>query len=264
MALRNARQVVVFSGAGVSAQSGIPTFRDEDGFWKRFPPEQFANWRGLLRTAATNPRRVAEFVYNVISPIAAAKPNEAHLAITRMEQYVSATVVTQNIDRLHQLAGSTRVLEVHGSLFDIQDVSTGKKIRQFQHHDLAAVAALLKEYMDKERSILSLLNSLRQFYSFDLNINCRPDIVLFGDDLPEPTWSDACRSAEQCDVLLSVGTSGAVYPAAMIPEYASAAGATIINIDPQPCDGYWLQGTAGEMVPRLVKAAWESDQNRDE
>src|SRR5262245_19479436 len=114
-ALRRARHVVVFTGAGVSAESGIPTFRDAGGFWQEFPPEEFANWAGLLKIAALHPHRLAEFLLAVIEPIAAARPNAAHRAIADLERHMNVTVVTQNIDALHQAGGSTVVKEVHGT-----------------------------------------------------------------------------------------------------------------------------------------------------
>ena len=117
--LRSAREVVVFTGAGVSAESGIPTFRDDDGFWQHFPVDDFATWKGLVHTAIYKPRRVAEFIHAVVRPIAEAKPNAAHKAIADMERHVGVTVVTQNIDNLHREAGSTIVHEVHGSLFEV-------------------------------------------------------------------------------------------------------------------------------------------------
>src|SRR5215469_11640115 len=125
LALRKARRVVVFSGAGISADSGIPTFRDADGFWQRFPPERFATWGGLLDTALTEPRSVAEFVLNVVEPIAKAETNAGHLAVAQLDRRVETTVVTQNIDGLHQAAGSQDVLEIHGSLLEVVDASSG-------------------------------------------------------------------------------------------------------------------------------------------
>jgi len=98
--LRSAREVVVFTGAGVSAESGIPTFRDDEGFWQHFPVEEFATWRGLVRTAVRRPRRLADFIHAMLHPIAAAKPNAGHRAISEMEKHVGVTVVTQNIDML--------------------------------------------------------------------------------------------------------------------------------------------------------------------
>ena len=109
----------MFTGAGVSAESGIPTFRDDEGFWQHFPVDEFATWKGLVRTAIRQPRRVAEFIHAVLQPIAVAKPNAGHRVIAEMEKHVGVTVVTQNIDNLHQEAGSTIVHEIHGSLFEV-------------------------------------------------------------------------------------------------------------------------------------------------
>ena len=97
LALRKAKRVVIFSGAGISAESGIPTFRDTDGFWKRFPPEQFATWGGLAKTALTNPRAVAEFFLNVVEPIAKAVPNAGHQAVAQLQSHVDIVGGLQGI-----------------------------------------------------------------------------------------------------------------------------------------------------------------------
>src|SRR5262245_20836454 len=126
--IRTARRLVVFTGAGVSAESGIPTFRDDDGFWQRFPPEQFARWDGLLQTAAVRPAQLAEFFQAVLEPIGTARPNAAHLTIANLERLTPVTVITQNVDGLHQAAGSSRVREVHGSFFQVVSLH-GRAIR---------------------------------------------------------------------------------------------------------------------------------------
>ena len=243
---------MVFTVAGVSAESGIPTFRDADGFWQRFPPETFATWDGLLRTALTRPRLLAEFVLNVVEPIASAEFNPAHAAIAELARHVPVTVVTQNIDGLHQAAGSGNVLEVHGSLLEVSDVSTGRIVHRFQRSELAAIADSLKQYVAGKQSFLALLAKLRRQYPLDWRGRHRPNLVLFGDALAEPAWTKACNAVDDCDVLLSVGTSGAVYPAAMLPARAGERGATVVTVDPQPASGYWLQGTAVEVLPTLV------------
>src|SRR5262245_22170527 len=127
--LRAARNIVAFTGAGISVASGIATFRDPSGLWNKFPPEDFANWRGLMRAALLQPRRLAEFLLSVLEPIARARPNAAHAALLELEQSRGLTVVTQNIDGLHQAAGSIRVLEVHGSILEIVDVFKGTLLR---------------------------------------------------------------------------------------------------------------------------------------
>lgn len=256
LALRNAKRVVVFTGAGVSAESGIPTFRDADGFWQRFPPETFATWDGLLRTALTRPRLLAEFVLNVVEPIASAELNPAHAAIAQLARHVPVTVVTQNIDGLHQAAGSDRVLEIHGSLLEVNDVSTGRIVHRFDRQELAEIADSLKKYVAGDQSIMGLLAKLKRQYPLDWRGRQRPNLVLFGDALAEPAWTNACNAVDECDVLLSVGTSGSVYPAAMLPARAGERGATVITVDPQRAPGCWLQGTAAEILPTLLSDAF--------
>lgn len=256
LALRKSKRIVVFTGAGISAESGIPTFRDTDGFWQRFPPEQFATWSGLLTTAVTKPLSVAEFILNVVDPIATARPNPAHQAVAQLEQHAKTTVVTQNIDGLHQTAGSANVYEIHGSLLEVIDTSTGKLVRRFEREDLRRIAESLRKYTLKENSALSLIWELKKQYPFDWLGRHRPNLVLFGDNLAEPAWSNACQAVDECDLLLSVGTSGAVYPAAMLPNQAANAGAIVVTIDPQFSHGCWLQGNAGTVLPKLVDDAF--------
>jgi NAD-dependent deacetylase len=258
LALRQAERVVVFTGAGISADSGIPTFRDADGFWQRFPPEHFATWRGLLETALTEPRSVAEFVLNVVEPIAKAEANSGHLALARLDHRVQTTVVTQNIDGLHQSAGSQNVLEIHGSLLEVVDVSTGELVTRFDRQELVRIADTLRKYASQESSLFAFLRNMRRLYPLDWRGRHRPNLVLFGDAMAEPAWTKARQAVEECDVLLSVGTSGAVYPAAMLPTQAADAGATVIAVDPQPTEGCWLAGTATEVLPKLTSDAFGS------
>lgn len=259
LALRRARRVVVFTGAGISAESGIPTFRDAGGFWHRFPPETFATWDGVLRTALTQPRLLAEFVLNVVEPIARAAYNPAHAAIAQLQRHVPTTVVTQNIDGLHQAAGSTGVLEIHGSLLEVVDVVSGDVVHRFRREDLSAIADTLQRYVAGVDSTVTLLMKLRRQYPWDWRGRHRPNLVLFGDALAEPAWTDACRVVDECDVLVSVGTSGAVYPAAILPARAASHGGAVISIDPQPAEGCWLQGAAGDVLPVVLRDAFGPD-----
>lgn len=256
LALRNARKVVVFTGAGISAESGIPTFRDDDGFWQRFPPEQYASWTGLLQMTVSKPHSVAEFVLNVVEPIAKATVNAGHRAVADLQQRIPTTVVTQNIDGLHQSAGSEAVLEIHGSLLEVVDLSTGKLVRNLDRSDLSKIADTLRSYVERETSAMRLLWNLRKHYPLDWLWRHRPNLILFGDALAEPAWTSACQAVRECDVLLSVGTSGAVLPAALLPAEAAAAGATVVTVDPHPNDGCWLEGKAGEVLPRLMTDAF--------
>jgi NAD-dependent deacetylase len=255
--LRSAREVVVFTGAGVSAESSIPTFRDDDGFWQHFPVDDFATWKGLVCTAAYRPRRVAEFIHAVIRPIAEAKPNAAHQAIADMERHVGVTIVTQNIDNLHQEAGSTIVHEVHGSLFEVT--------RRGRFHQLLSRRQLIRmaDRLDRARRrwfvLPRTLLAVRPMAGLGLRGLHLPRIVLFGDAMAEPAWSNSLAAAQACDCMIQVGTSGNVWPAAMLPQEAKSGGATVIIIDPN-CGGgdVWLRGTAATVLPQLVEAAFGS------
>ena len=161
-------------------ESGIPTFRDADGFWQRFPPEHYATWNGLLTTVLTQPLSVAEFVLNVVEPVAKAEPNAGHHAIVRMEQRVKTTVITQDIDGLHQTAGSNEVLEVHGSLLEVVDTSTGELVKRFGRKDLTRIAECLHQYTGKQQSAEIFVSELQQKFPFDWMGRHRPNDVLLG------------------------------------------------------------------------------------
>jgi NAD-dependent deacetylase len=255
--LREAKHVVVFSGAGASAESGIPTFRDEGGLWSHFPPEQFATPQGLIKNAATDPRRAAEFVHALLAPIAAASPNDGHKAVAEIERHVRVTVITQNVDGLHQDAGSRTVHEVHGSVFGIV-TGDGSPVRRIGRDELQGVvrelAAVLADGFTPQRAIAAV----KPILSFDGERLCRPNIVLFGEAMAEPDWGKACEAARDCDCMVLVGTSGVVYPAAMLPEEAKSAGADVIAVGPERAFGdVWLPGTAAQILPALVRAAFD-------
>lgn len=250
--LRSSEHIVVFSGAGMSAESGIPTFRDDEGFWKRFPVDDFATWRGIMRAALRQPRLLAQFVHEVMHPIADAAPNPGHTAIERLEHFTRVTVVTQNIDGLHQAAGNTTTHEIHGSLFEVVD-------RKRRFEKLLSRPQLQRISHGVERSTRSWLPLPRLLWSLRswLGIGWRgihiPNLVLFGDSLAEPAWSMALEAARNCDCMLQVGCSGVVLPAAMLPHEAKANGAVTIAIDPMPTAAdLWLEGGAADVLPRLI------------
>ncbi len=254
--LRSAREVVVFTGAGVSAESGIPTFRDDDGFWKEFPPEVFATWRGLVWSGVRYPQQLADFLYAVLQPIAAAKPNAGHAAIADLERHVGVTVVTQNIDNLHQEAGSTVVHEVHGTLFEII-TRKGRFVRLISRRELLCMAATLDRARRGWFILARTLLAVRPLAGIGLRGLQLPRVVLFGDAMAEPAWTRSLEAARRCDCLIQVGCSGAVLPAAMLPQEAKAGGARIITIDPTPSSGdIWLRGTSATKLPELVQAAF--------
>lgn len=258
--LRNARHVAIFTGAGVSAESGIATFRDADGFWQRFPTEEFANWAGLLKVAALHPRRFAEFLLAVLEPVAVAQPNSAHHAIADLERHVNVTVMTQNIDGLHQAAGSTVVKEMHGTLFELVSATTGRFLRLIPREELWGIVAEIRAASESRLISVKLPAAIRPIFGPGEGGLHRPNLVLFGDAMAEPAWSQSLEAARECDVLLTVGTSGVVYPAATLPIEAKATGAMVIQIDPtEPGGDIWLQGTATQVVPELVRGAFPKE-----
>lgn len=254
--IRLARQLLVFTGAGISAESGIPTFRDDQGLWREFPPNQFATWNGLIATAVFRPRRFAAFVQAVIDPIANAQPNAAHVAIAAAEQHLTITVVTQNIDGLHQEAGSTCVHEVHGSFLEIT-TRPGRRRSLIERRELKVISSSLAKARLSSFVLPSAMRALRQVFGFGRHGIRYPNLVLFGDWLAEPAWSNALKAAQTADCVVQIGCSGIVWPAATLPDRARAAGAKIIAIDPTRADGdIWLQGKATEVVPMLFTAAF--------
>jgi NAD-dependent deacetylase len=199
---------------------------------------------------------LAAFIHAVLQPIAVAKPNAGHRAIAELEKHVGATVVTQNIDNLHQEAGSTIVHEVHGSLFEVV-TGRGRFVRLLSRRELSRMADRLDR---ARRGVLILprtVMAIRPLAGVGLRGLHLPRIVLFNDAMAEPAWTKASEAVRRCDCMIQVGTSGAVMPAAMLPREAKAAGAKIITIDPNEGDGdIWLQGTTAIVLPRLVEMAF--------
>ncbi|MEZ6054789.1 MAG: Sir2 family NAD-dependent protein deacetylase, partial [Planctomycetaceae bacterium] len=179
-ALRRSHDVVVFTGAGMSAESGIATFRDDDGFWRRFPPKEFAKWSGLIKTATTNPRRFGEFLLAILEPIADAEPNAGHRAIADLEQHVNVTIVTQNIDGLHQAAGSTVVKEIHGSLFETMDLRTNRFRDLVSRDEVKQVVENVRRAMTGFLPAPRLMMAVQPLFGVDLQGGHRPNLVLFG------------------------------------------------------------------------------------
>ncbi len=255
--LRDARRMVVFTGAGVSAESGIPTFRDDSGLWQRFPSEQFATLTGLKRAFWRQPRRFAQFMVEFVGPIARAEPNIAHRAIVAFERHVETVVVTQNIDGLHQRAGSTKVREIHGALPELC-TANDEIVRLVPHGDMLRLVKRLRGAATGLFPRLRTMRAMRALVGLSRRGFYRPRVVLFGESLAEPDWRLARNAVEDCDVLLIVGTSQLVLPAAMLPQIARERGAKIIVIDPEaPGDAdAWIAGNATEAVPRLLRAAF--------
>ena len=243
--------VVALTGAGISEESGVPTFRGEGGIWNKYSPTVYANPLGLIFTFITRPHRVSNFITEIYETLLDAKPNPAHVALTELEHMsILSTVITQNIDNLHQKAGSTNIIELHGNLLRFRCTKCGKR------HTLS------------EQEIESLFKRLRSSSRFGLikalfpKCNCggrqRPDVVLFGESLPMNEIERAYTEVSKCNALLIVSTSGVVYPAASLPYYAKKRGAKIIEINPErttfsAISDYVLLGKAGDLLPKIAK-----------
>lgn len=239
-ALRRARHLLVFTGAGVSAESGIPTFRDAlTGLWSKFDPRQLATREAFDR----DPALVWGWYEWRRARVAKAAPNPAHHAIAQMARRVPRlTLVTQNVDDLHERAGSDPV-RLHGSLFAPRccDCLCEGDLPQMTASDDGA-------RLEPPRC--------RQCGG-----RIRPGVVWFGEMLPEAALAAAFEAARSCDLLLSVGTSSVVYPAADIPHAAAASGATVVQVNPvrTPLDSvatFNLRGAAGAVLPELLREAW--------
>jgi NAD-dependent deacetylase len=247
--------VVAFTGAGISVESGIPTFRDPGGLWDRFEPGVFGTWEGLGRLAMSRPDELAGFLSELRRTLASARPGPAHLALARLEQAgLLDAVITQNVDGLHQEAGSRQVIEVHGSFArtvclvcaDRQEVGREAFARDLER----AVVGLHTAFVP---SLAALLPRC---------VNCggpaRPDFVAFGETVQD--FDRAEGLVRHCRALLVVGTSGEVFPAADLPEVAREVGATVLEVAPgstQIVADLRVEGPAGVALPALVRATLE-------
>jgi NAD-dependent deacetylase len=233
--LATANPVACLTGAGVSAESGIPTFRDaQTGLWARFSPEELASPAGFRN----NPSAVWRWYMSRLKAVEDALPNPGHRALADLEQRTSdMTLITQNVDDLHERAGSRRVIHLHGS------------ITRFRCSQCRVPYPL--QPGDRERD-----NPPECPFCSGL---IRPDVVWFGEMLPGSALETAFRAAETCDVMLVVGTSGIVYPAAHLPAIAQQSGAKVIDVNPQPgpisqLADVFLQGPSGQVLPQLLQA----------
>lgn len=241
-AVLSARWLVVLTGAGVSAESGVPTFRDaRTGVWAKHRPEDLATPQAFER----DPALVSRWYDERRTRLAALKPNPGHMALVELQRWAlrrdrGFTLLTQNVDRLHQAAGSVDVVELHGTLWVWRCVSCGVE-REERGAALGAYPVRCE------------CGGLR-----------RPGVVWFGEMLPSQAMEAAERAIERCDLFLSIGTSAVVHPAAGFAQAAKASGARVaeINRDPTPISGlvdWCVQGKSGQTLPALMKAVRERE-----
>jgi NAD-dependent deacetylase len=238
--LARARSVVVVTGAGVSAESGLKTFRDTmEGLWKEFDPQRLATPEAFEADPAT----VTRWYDHRRIGCLAAEPNPGHLALARLEAWLESRgcgflLATQNVDRLHQRAGSRSVVELHGSIVEWRCTATGRKVTPGPEP----------------------MTTFPPPSPFEPGALLRPDVVWFGEMLPFEAFSRAEQASRRCDVFLSVGTSSVVFPAAGLIRTAAAHGAYTVEVnrDETPAS-VWvdaaLRGASGRILPRLVETA---------
>ncbi len=228
--LANARLAVAFTGAGMSAESGVPTFRSTGGIWTRFSPEELASLDAFM----ANPEMVWAWYQSRREAILSCAPNPGHAALAELESLVpTVSIITQNIDGLHREAGSTEVIELHGNIrrnycqtcgtrYDDEEMLVGDRVRR------CACGGLI-----------------------------RPDVVWFGEMLPPDAVRLAERRTMDANVFLSIGTSGVVYPAAGLPIAAREHGAYVVEINPEPTPltpyaHEVIRRPSGEALPEIV------------
>jgi NAD-dependent deacetylase len=234
--LRQAQRVAALTGAGVSAESGVPTFREAlTGLWARFRPEELATPQAFQR----DPRLVWEWYTWRRDLIAGVQPNPGHNALAEMEDLIPHfTLITQNVDGLHRQAGSRNVIELHGNIQHSLCSAERRPVRDWkQSSELPPRCPQCGAYL-------------------------RPDVVWYGEKLPTAALDEAMRAARESQVFFSIGSSSLVQPAASLPLLALERGALVVEINPQQTPlsemaGFCLRGASGMVLPVLVKVVWD-------
>ena len=252
--IASSRNLVAFTGSGISAESGIPTFRDPGGLWDRYDPDTFGSDGVATLGRITEQGRA--FFQEMVDTLERARPNPGHLALAELERMgILSSVITQNIDDLHCEAGNTRVIEVHGNMYRLRCLTCGRTFKLRKGEDLPAMVKGLTEVMNHESIEISQLMPKCQCGGLT-----RFDVVHFGE--PVQDFPQAEHEAQTCDVMLAVGTSGVVTPAALLPGYTKRAGAKLIEVNAtgsyfSSIDDFAIVEKAGEAIPRIVEAVRE-------
>ncbi len=231
-ALRSSRHVCVLTGSGISAESGVPTFREaQTGLWERFDPHELATPEAFLR----DPVLIWNWYRWRRDLVAKVKPNSGHRALVDLQAQVrDFTLITQNVDGLHQRAGSQNVIEFHGNLFEDRCIVEDCVVTE--DYDASATVPTCPA----------------------CGSNLRPGVVWFGEAIPQNALQDSMTAASSCDLFLSIGTSSLVWPAAGLADAARAAGATIVEVNPDTtplsnATDFQLNGNAGTILPELLE-----------
>lgn len=230
--LSERRNAVALTGAGISVESGIPSFRGSQGLWEKYDPMEYATLHAFMRS----PRKVWEMLTEMVALCGDAAPNAAHKGLAALEERgIVRAVITQNVDGLHQAAGSRRVIEYHGSM------------------EALVCVFCWKRYATRERWTPGAVPLC------DCGEILKPNVVLFGEPIPWLAQEQAEEEARTCGVLVVIGTSAQVSPACDIPRIAKESGAAVVEINPEPTaltasvTDIHLQGGASEILRRLMK-----------
>lgn len=229
----NSQKTIALTGAGISVESGIPDFRSAGGLWSKYNPEEYAH----ISAFQSDPAKVWQMIKEMMELVLGAEPNPAHTALAELEQMdLLSSVITQNVDGLHQRGGSKEVIEFHGSNQWLLCLQCG-----YREEAASFSFEVIPPPCPQCSAIL------------------KPDVVFFGEPIPWEAQSRSFEEASSCDLVLVVGTSAVVYPAAGIPTSAKQSGAKIveINMEPTPLTGYisdyLIQGAAGTILPQIVE-----------
>jgi NAD-dependent deacetylase len=225
--------VIAFTGAGISVESGIPAFRGAQGLWEKYDPEEYAH----INSFVSEPAKIWCMLREMIKLTFDAHPSPAHLALGALEKagFLKA-VITQNVDGLHQEAGNTNIIEYHGNMRNLVCLKCRKKIPLKQE----VLTAMPYPTCDR------------------CNKAMKPDGVFFGEQIPISAIEAAHEAVENCKIIMIIGTSGVVYPAAEVPFQAASRGAAVveINVNPTPFTSavtqYFLEGSASQVLPRII------------
>jgi NAD-dependent deacetylase len=224
-------EFVFLTGAGISQESGIPTFRGAEGLWRKYDPMKLATLSGFYE----NPKLVWEFYKDRQDLICNCNPNLGHISIAEFEKLKNSYILTQNIDGFHKKAGSKNIVELHGNILrtECTECEFQETIEQQIAQQLPPVCKICKNIL-------------------------RPSVILFGEPLNPDIWEKAERISNGCDVMFIIGTSLNVGPVNQLPLYAKRNGAILIEVNPEPTIfnkimNYSLQGSATEMLPQLLE-----------
>ena len=230
-ALRRSRHVCVLTGSGISAESGVPTFREaQTGLWEKFDPHELATSEAFVR----DPELIWRWYRWRRDLVAKVEPNAGHRALVDLAENVSEfTLITQNVDGLHQRAGSGNVIEFHGNIFKDRCIDEGRIVKDAENTSaVVPICPVCGAYL-------------------------RPGVVWFGEAIPEDALRTAMTAATNCDLFFSIGTSSLVWPAAGLAKTARTAGATIVEVNPNVTplshiSDFCLSGNAGTVLPDLL------------